>query len=625
MDWTLRDARETYAVPYWSDGYFDIDAQGRLVARPRRDPARGEIPLTEIADAVEREGLALPVLVRFTDILRDRVGRLSHAFGDACDEHGYRGRYTPVYPIKVNQQRCVVEAILHAPVPRIGLEAGSKPELLALLALAPRNTLVICNGYKDRAYVRLALIGRRLGLDVHIVVEKPSELALILEESDDLGIEPRLGIRLRLASVTAGKWQNSGGEKAKFGLTPAGVLTLLETLKRCDRLDRLSLMHFHVGSQVTDIHELKRALREAGRYYAELRRLGAPIAIVDAGGGLGIDYEGTRSDDFCSVNYTLEEYAHSLVRAFAEICAETDLPHPHLVTESGRALTAHHAVLVTDVIEVERPPTLPLSTDGEAPAVLADLRQALARLDHDGPVATFHDAGFDLQEARALYVQGKLTLEQLAEAETLSQVIADRIRPRLDLRLRAHRDLLDHLNDRLADKLFCNFSVFQSMPDAWAIDQIFPVVPLQRLNEPPRRRGRVMDLTCDSDGTLKRYVDRQSIEATLPVHTIETGERYLLGFFLVGAYQEILGDMHNLFGDTHSVNVEVDEDGRWRLYDPLRGDMACDLLRYVHIQPEALQRAFRKKLAETGLSPTERKLYENELVSGLSRYTYLEE
>ncbi len=625
MDWTRHDARETYAIPHWSDGYFDIDAQGRLVALPRRDPARGEIPLSEIAAAVEREGLALPVLVRFTDILRDRVMRLSHAFHEACIEHGYPERYTPVYPIKVNQQRSVVEAILHAPIPRIGLEAGSKPELLALLALAPRNTLVICNGYKDRAYLRLALIGQRLGLDVHIVVEKPSELDLVLEESENLGIEPRLGVRLRLASVTSGKWQNSGGEKAKFGLTPGGVLALLDTLKCCGRLDRLTLMHFHVGSQVTDIHELKKALREAGRHYAELHRLGAPITIVDAGGGLGVDYEGTRSDDFCSVNYTLEEYAHSLVRAFAEICAEANLPHPHLVTESGRAMTAHHAVLITDVIEVERPPdTLPTAGD-DVPPVLQDLRRALTRLDRDGPVATFHDAGFDLEEARALYVQGKLTLEQLAEAETLSQVIADRIRPRLDPRLRAHRDLLDRLNERLADKLFCNFSVFQSMPDAWAIDQIFPVVPLQRLDEPPRRRGRIMDLTCDSDGTLKRYVDRQSVETTLPVHAIEPGERYLLGFFLVGAYQEILGDMHNLFGDTHSVNVELDEDGRWRLQDPLRGDMACDLLRYVHIRPEALQRAFRKKLAETGLSPAERKLYENELVSGLNRYTYLEE
>ena len=625
MDWTLQDARETYAIPHWSDGYFDIDAQGRLIARPWRDPARGEIPLPELVTAIEREGLALPVLVRFTDILRDRVARLSAAFAAARAEYGYLGEYTPVYPIKVNQQRSVVEAILHAPVPRIGLEAGSKPELLALLALASRGTPVICNGYKDRAYVRLALIGRRLGLDVHIVVEKFSELALILDESAALGIEPRLGVRLRLASVTAGKWQNSGGEKAKFGLTPAGVLTLVETLKDRSQLDWLTLMHFHAGSQVTDIHELKKALREAGRYYAELHRLGVPIRCVDAGGGLGIDYEGTHSDNFCSVNYTLEEYAHSLVRAFAEICAETALPHPDLVTESGRALTAHHAVLITDVVEVETAPssTLPDPTSA-APPVLEDLRRARERLDQDGPVVTFHDAWFDLQEARTLYTQGKLTLAQLAEAETLSQLIAQAVRDRLDLRLRAHRELLDQINDRLVDKVFANFSLFQSMPDAWAIDQIFPLVPLQRLDEPPRRRGRIMDLTCDSDGTLKHYVDRQSVETTLPLHTIEPGERYLLGFFLVGAYQEILGDMHNLFGDTHSVNVELDESGRWHLREPLRGDLACDLLRYVHIPPEALQRAFRRKLAEADLPPALRRSFEHELVSGLNGYTYLE-
>ncbi|BCX82322.1 arginine decarboxylase [Methylomarinovum caldicuralii] len=625
MGWSLRDTSETYALPHWSDGYFDIDAKGRLTARPWRDPARGEIPLAEVAAAAEREGLALPVLVRFTDILRDRVVRLSQAFAAACGEYGYGGTYTPVYPIKVNQQRSVVEAILHAPVPRIGLEAGSKPELLALLALAPRGTRVICNGYKDRAYVRLALIGRQLGLDMHIVVEKSSELDLILAESEALGIEPRLGVRLRLASVTSGKWQNSGGEKAKFGLPPAGVLALVETLQSHGRLDWLTLMHFHVGSQVTDIHELKKALREAGRYYAELRRLGVPVTCVDGGGGLGVDYEGTRSNDFCSVNYTLEEYAHTLVRAFAEICAEADLPHPDLVTESGRSLTAHHAVLITDVTEVETVPATPPPATDDTPAVLADLRRALDRLDHDGPVATFHDAWFDLQEARTLYTQGKLTLAQLAEAEQLSQIVARRVRERLDIHLRAHRDLLDHLNDRLADKVFCNFSVFQSLPDAWAIGQIFPVVPLQRLDEPPTRRGRIMDLTCDSDGTLNRYVDRQSVETTLALHAIAPGERYLLGFFLVGAYQEILGDMHNLFGDTHSVNVELDEEGHWHLKEPLRGDLACDLLRYVHIPPEALQRAFRKKLAEAELPPARRRAFENELVSGLNGYTYLED
>ncbi len=625
MTWSLQQARETYAISHWSDGYFDIDAKGRLIALPRRDPSHGRVPLLDIASAAEREGLSLPVLVRFTDMLQDRVIRLCAAFAKARGEFQYQGRYTPVYPIKVNQQRSVVEAILHAPVDRIGLEAGSKPELLALLAIAPRGTTIICNGYKDRAYVRLALIGRQLGLDVSIVVEKFSELALILEESAALAIEPRLGVRLRLASVTSGKWQNSGGEKSKFGLTPSGVLSLVETLRRQDALHWLTLMHFHVGSQVTDIQELKNALREAARYYAELRQLNVPIRHVDGGGGLGVDYEGTHSDSFCSVNYTLEEYAHTLVQAFAEICAEQHLPHPDLITESGRALTAHHAVLITNVIEVETAPAARPCPDQHTCAILQDLHRALQRLDQEDPLSIFHDAWFDLQTARTLFIQGKLGLAQLAEAENLGAGICRQIRRHLDVNLRAHRELLDQLNDRLADKIFCNFSVFQSMPDAWAIDQIFPVVPLQRLNEAPKRRGRIMDLTCDSDGTLKYYVDGQRIETTLPVHELAPGERYLLGFFLVGAYQEILGDMHNLFGDTHSVNVRLDDSGNWRLQEPLRGDHAADLLRYVHIYPEFLQRGVLKKLAESDLPPPRRKQYETELISGLNSYTYLEE
>ncbi len=625
MSWTIHDAKDMYAIRHWSDGYFDIAETGHLVAIPRRDPSQGEIDLVEIVDRIGQEGLALPILIRFTDILCDRVARLSDAFAAARAEYAYGGQYTPVYPIKVNQQRSVVEAILHSDVPRIGLESGSKSELLALLALAPQGTTVICNGYKDRAYIRLGLIGQRLGLNVFIVVEKPSELNLILEQADTLGIEPQLGVRLRLASISAGKWQNSGGEKAKFGLTATDVLRLLQTLKQKQHLDWLKLMHFHVGSQVADIDDLKAALREASRYYVELRRLGAPIAIVDAGGGLGVDYEGTHSISFSSINYSLEEYAHSLVRALAEVCAEAGLPHPQIITESGRALTAHHAVLVTNVIEVEQAHESPPPPAEDAPLVLTDLHRALERLEQDGLLSTYHDAQFDLREARTLYTQGQLSLAQLAEAEQLNTIICQRIRQRLDIRLRAHRQLLDELNDRFADKVFCNFSVFQSMPDAWAIDQIFPVLPLQRLDEPPTRRGRIMDLTCDSDGSLKAYVDRQSIESTLPLHAVAPGERYLIGFFMLGAYQEILGDMHNLFGDTHSVNVALDDNGGWRLTMPARGDHAADLLRYVHILPESLQRAFCKKLAQIDLHPAQRKLFENELVSGLNGYTYLED
>ncbi len=622
MDWTLQHAKDTYAVAHWSDGYFDIDPHGRMIALPLRERAKGRVVLTEVVEALEREGFSLPVLLRFPDILQDRVKRLSDAFASAGEEYDYPGQYTPVYPIKVNQQRRVVEAILRTPVPRIGLEAGSKSELLAVLALAPQGNLVICNGYKDRDYIRLALIGIKLGLNLFLVVEKLSELTLILEQSRALGIPPQLGVRVRLASVASGKWQNSGGEKAKFGLTPGQLVELVQILRRHDPA-WLKLLHFHVGSQITDINDLKSALREAGRYYAELHALGIPLQIVDAGGGLGVDYEGTHSDSFCSINYTLDEYAHSLIRAFAEICAERRLPQPAIVTESGRAMTAHHAVLITNVIETE---TAPLSPPADSPShpLLEDLHKALERMNAGNLLSTFHDAQFDLREARALFTRGKLTLAQLAAAEHLSALIGQQVRERLDIRLRAHRRLLDELNDRLADKIFCNFSLFQSMPDAWAIDQIFPVVPLQRLDQPPARRGRIMDLTCDSDGTLKHYVDRQSLETTLPLHTIDANERYLIGFFMLGAYQEILGDMHNLFGDTHSVNVELDPAGGWKLDEPLRGDSAADLLRYVHTHPEALQQAFHRKLAGSDIAPAQRKAFENELISAINSYTYLE-
>ncbi len=625
MPWSRHNAYQTYAIPHWGDGYFAISEHGHLLAHPRRQPDLGQVDLIEVVQKIKQEGLALPVLIRFIDILHDRVTHLTQAFAKAREEYYYQGNYTPIYPIKVNQQRSVVEAILNSPVPSIGLEAGSKPELLALLALAPKATTLICNGYKDSSYIRLALIGRRLGFNIFIVVEKLSELGLILQQAESLQIAPQLGIRVRLASVTSGKWQNSGGEKAKFGLMPADVLSMIRILNSHGHLDWLQLMHFHVGSQVADINALKTALREAGRYFTELRQLGAPIHIVDAGGGLGVDYEGTHSDSFCSINYSVEEYAHGIVRAFSEVCEESGQPHPGIITESGRALTAHHAVLITNVIEVEKAIPAPAGNTVKPSPILTDLRRALQRLDKDGLLSTFHDAQFDLREARAMYAQGKLTLSQLAEAERLSTVICQQVRERLDIRLRAHRQLLDELNDRLADKIFCNFSVFQSMPDAWAIHQIFPVLPLQRLDQFPSRRGRIMDLTCDSDGSLQQYVDHQSIESTLPIHEIKPEEEYLLGVFMVGAYQEILGDMHNLFGDTHSVNVALEKNGGWRLSEPQRGDHAADLLRYVHLSPESLQQHYRKKLAEAQLPASQRKYFENELVSALNGYTYLEE
>jgi len=624
MTWNLQQARDTYAIEHWSEGYFDIGANGHVHAYPSKNPGEGSVDLHAVAHSIRQEGLSLPVLVRFIDILKDRVRLLREAFDRTCAEHGYHGTYMPVYPIKVNQQRGVVAAIQHNGRYPVGLEAGSKSELLAILALSEAGT-VVCNGYKDRSYIRLALIGCRLGLNLYIVVEKLTELEWILEESAALDIEPRLGVRVRLSSIGSGKWQNSGGEKSKFGLSAGELLRLIRHLESAGKLDWLRLMHFHMGSQVTNIADIKTALREAGRWYAELRWLGAPIAVADAGGGLGVDYEGTHSTSECSINYSIEEYARSIVHAFAEICAEHGLPQPDLFTESGRAMSAHHAVLVTNVIEVEsvaEDASPPLEARAAPVRELADLLELMPTL----PVLSlYHDAQFDLAEARAMYVRGALRLSDLAEAERLNAAICYGARRRLDIRLRAHREILDELNERLADKVFCNFSLFQSMPDAWAIGQIFPVLPLQRLNEEPTRRAVIQDLTCDSDGHIDAYIDRQSLETTLPIHAFAPGDSYLIGIFLVGAYQEILGDMHNLFGDTHSVNVELDGLGGFRLVDPMPGDGADDLLRYVHIDPEELERAYRKKLVEANLPPERRKLFESELMAGLGGYTYLED
>ena len=623
--WDLQSARETYAIEHWGDGYFDINERGHVAAYPKRDARLGEVDLHEVAAKIRQEGLSLPVLVRFTDILRNRVLLLHQGFDAAIEEMGYAGAYTPVYPIKVNQQRAVIEGILDSGPLKIGLEAGSKSELLAILALAKRGSTIVCNGYKDRAYIRLALIGKRLGLNVFIVVEKPAELELVISESKTLNVEPQLGVRVRLSSISAGKWQNSGGEKSKFGLHASEVLRLVEVLEDNGSLDWLKLIHFHMGSQIANINDVKTALREAGRYYVELRRLGAPIAVMDVGGGLGVDYEGTHSSSDCSINYSIDEYAHSIIRSFSEICQEYDLPHPDLITESGRAMSAHHAVLITNIINVESvAEDIPEPTQSEAKP-LQDLCAVLRRLPNEPPLALYLDAKFDLEEARAMYVQGKLSLNELAEAERLNAAICQTVRKKLNLRLRAHREALDELNERLADKVFCNFSVFQSMPDAWAIDQIFPMMPLQRLDEEPSRRAVLQDLTCDSDGQINAYLDRQSIETTMPLHEVSPGEGYLIGAFLVGAYQEILGDMHNLFGDTHSVNIELDGQGGWRIVQPMRGDGANESLRYVHIEPEELERAYRKKLLDAGLAPEQRKLFESELIAGLSAYTYLEE
>ena len=603
--WSTGQSAQTYAIENWGEGYFSINDAGHVCVKPSSDKAIA-LDLYEIAQSLDGKNLSLPVLVRFTDILKDRVTQLSRAFEKACVNNDYRGRYTPVYPIKVNQQRQVVEGILASG--NVGLEAGSKPELLAIMALSNQG-VVVCNGYKDRAYIRLALIGLKMGLNLYLVIEKPLELELVIEEAARLNVKPQLGLRVRLSSISAGKWQNTGGEKSKFGLHAHEVLQLIEGLKQNDLLDSLQLMHFHMGSQIANIHDIKIALKEAGQFYVELHRLGARIKVIDAGGGLGVDYDGSRSRRESSINYSLDEYAQNIVRSLAELCVEKQLPQPDIITESGRALTAHHAVLITNVTDIESV----YSNDAELRALPGA----------DNWVEHYHDAHFALSEARAKFTQDKLSIIELAKAENGYALVCRQIKGRLNPAIQSEATILQELDEKLADKVFCNFSLFQSMPDIWGIDQIFPIMPIHRLDEEPVRRAVIQDLTCDSDGRIDHYIDGQNIESTLPLHGIDTREPYLIGFFMVGAYQEILGDMHNLFGDTHSINIKLDDNG-YHFYDLQEGEHVSDLLDYVHISVEELKAAYRDKLAKSDLGEQQRQDYEQELIAGLAAYTYLE-
>ena len=632
-EWNSANARDAYSIAHWSGGYFDVADNGHLLARPDRNSAHAGIDCFELAAQLREQGLTLPVLVRFVDILRDRVDTLCGAFQHAMVEDDYRGGYTAVYPIKVNQQRTVVEEILSHGGRRVGLEAGSKPELLAVLALSDaEGGTVVCNGYKDREYIRLALIGRRLGLRVFIVVEKLSELELVIEESRELGIEPLIGLRVRLASIGAGKWQNTGGEKAKFGLSAAQVLHVVQRLGEENMIGALQMIHFHMGSQVANIRDVQRSMRECARYYAELRAMEVDIRYVDVGGGLGVDYEGSRSRSYCSMNYSVQEYANDVVHALWEVCEDNDLPHPHIISESGRAMTAHHAVLITNVIDFERAPDAPdLQQAGpDEPLLIQGLWQSLANLrEYNGGTRSlleaYHDAVHGLSEAHAMYLHGVLSLEQRARAEELYFAVCHQVRRMLHPGVRAHREVLDELNEKLADKYFCNFSLFQSMPDAWGIDQVFPVMPLHRLDEEPERRAVLQDITCDSDGRIESYVSYDSIDSSLPVHGLHPGEPYLLGIFMVGAYQEILGDLHNLFGDTDSVNVELQEDGSYRLFAAQHGDTVDAVLRYVNFDTARLHVAYQDKLATARLSDVERERFRAALEAGLAGYAYLED
>ena len=628
-DWNIEQARRHYNIANWSEGYFDISQAGHVEARPRRAPGAG-IDLYEVARQLPDFHLSLPVLLRFTDILQDRIDSLLQAFDTARQQHAYAGSYTAVYPVKVNQQHSVVQAMVDHAGERIGLEAGSKPELLAVLGIARPGSIIVCNGYKDREYIRLALIGQQLGHQVYLVIEKLSELALVLEQAAATGIQPRLGVRVRLASIGAGKWQNTGGEKSKFGLSAGQVLEVVERLRRENLLDRLQMLHFHLGSQLVDLADIKRGMQEGSRFYAELRQGSVPIDCVDVGGGLGVDYEGSRSQRPCSTNYSMQEYAETVVAGLAAICNEQDLPQPRILSESGRALTAHHAVLVTNVVDtdlVPAPERLTPATGEAGPglATLGGLWQQVGNSPSPDEAAGIWSRTLRcLEQIQCHFSEGRLSLEQRAWAENVYYAISHALQQVLQADAGDQADELQAINEKRADKYFGNFSLFQSMPDVWAIAQVFPVMPLHRLDEAPVRQAVIEDITCDSDGRIDNYVTEQGITGSLAVHEMKPGEDYVLGIFLLGAYQEILGDMHNLFGDTDSVHVRLRDDGGFDLDQPLQGDTVDHVLRYVHFEPDELLAQYREKLGQTGLPAEQQAAFLSELTAGLQGYTYLE-
>lgn len=620
QDWSINDSKQLYGFAEWGSPYFSIKEHGEVAVLGAE---HSSYALNELADLAVKQGYSLPVLMRFPHVLHQRVDALTEAFDQAAQHNNYQGQYTAVYPIKVNQQRTVVDEIVRHGAQRVGLEAGSKPELLAVMASAKQGSIIVCNGYKDRAYLRLCLIAQRMGHRVRIVIEKSSELSHLLKELVVIPVRPVLGVRVRLAAIGTGQWQNTGGEKGKFGLSAAQLLPFIERLKESQLLDCLQLMHVHMGSQLSNIRDVQQGLTEAAQFFTALCEAGAAINCVDVGGGLGVDYEGTRSRHYHSMNYGLQEYANNIVRQFSETCNERDLPHPDIITESGRAMTAHHAVLITQVIDRELPVgTAPTAPIDEAPALLKDLWALWEGMNELPPAEVFHDASHWSQEALGLFTHGVINLQQRAQAEQLVMAIYQRLLDSIQPAPRSLRDIEDALSAKLAEKWFVNFSLFQSLPDVWAIDQIFPIIPLQQLHQKPERRAVLQDLTCDSDGRIDRYVTGDGIDQALPVHA-DVDARYRLGVFLVGAYQEILGDLHNLFGDTHAINVDLDTSPP-TLSEIEPGDAVSTLLEYVHYDTDALLRACEEKLQAMNLPENEHVESLDEIRRGLSGYTYLQ-
>jgi len=627
--WTVADARDLYDIDRWGKGYFSINDSGHVLVHPTRDP-HTFVDLKELVDTLVLRGIDPPLLLRFPQILGQQLHELWQTFDSAIREHNYQGRYCFVYPIKVNQQRQVVEEIYRLGRQYgFGLEAGSKPELLAVMAIADNDTPIICNGFKDDEYIELCMLARKIGRNITPVVEKYTELDLILQKAEKLGVRPSIGLRIKLASRGAGRWKSSGGYRSKFGLTVTEAARALETLKALGMEDCLRLLHFHLGSQITNIRHIKGAVIEAARVYVDLKKQGAGLEVLDVGGGLGVDYDGSQTDFESSVNYTLQEYANDIVYHVQNICDEAEVPHPVIMSESGRAIAAYHSVLVFNVLGVSGfgeemvPEELP--EDAEQPIV--DLMETYRNLSQKNLLESFHDAQQALDSALNLFSLGYLPLKQRCLAENLYWLICRRVLA-MAKQMDVFPEELEGLEGMLSDTYFCNFSIFQSIPDSWAVKQLFPVMPIHRLDQRPTRHAVLGDISCDSDGKVDQFIDRRDVKKTLPLHPFN-GEPYYLAAFLVGAYQEILGDLHNLFGDTHAVHVRVNEQNKPVLEAVIRGDTVKEVLAYVQFSSSQLLEQFRRDVEEAvmegkiGYEESGRllKFYEE----GLYGYTYLEE
>ena len=627
--WRIEDSEELYGVKGWGVSYFGINDKGHAYVTPRKDGV--QVDLQEVMEELEERDITAPLLLRFPDILNNRIEKTAECFDQAAKTYNYNAEHFIIYPIKVNQMRPVVEEIIsHGKKFNLGLEAGSKPELHAVIATnMDSDSLIICNGHKDTGYIEMALLAQKMGKRIFLVIEKLPELDIIARTAEKLGVRPNLGIRIKLAASGAGKWEESGGDASKFGLSSSELLEAVEQLDKIGMRDCLKLIHFHIGSQITKIRRISTALREASQFYVQLRSLGFDIQFVDCGGGLGVDYDGTRSSNSeSSVNYSIQEYVNDCVYTFVDAADKNGIPHPNLITEGGRSLTAHHSVLVVDVMESVSPSRM--AEDFEASPddhqMVRDLSEIWDNLNQRSMLEDWHDAEDIREEALDLFRMGIIDLKTRAQIESLYWSVTHEV-SELAHHMKHVPDELRDIDKRMADKYFCNFSIFQSLPASWGIDQIFPIMPIARLNERPSRSATLQDITCDSDGKISAYVNSGHQTSYLPLHAIKTGEHYYIGVFLVGAYQEILGNMHNLFGDTNAVHISVDKDG-YSIDKTIDGETIADVLEYVQYDPKRLVRRLEtwvgKAVAEKKITPEEGKEFISNYRAGLYGYTYLE-